>query len=48
MLKYVVQGVKYIKLTAVFLISPIVAVSFAITLPALWDTLVHGKSTVEL
>lgn len=37
-----------VKLTAVFLISPIVTISFAVTVPASRDTLVHGKATVVL
>lgn len=42
------HDVKCLKLTAVFLIGPIVALHLAVTDPAFWDTLVCGGATVEL
>lgn len=36
------------KLTAVFLICPILTFSIAITMPVFWYTLVHGSATVKL
>lgn len=42
------HNVKCVKLTAVFLIGPVVALRLAVTDPAFWYTLVCGSATVEL
>lgn len=48
--KHVVKCVNviYIKLTAVFLVSPVVTVRLAVTVPAFWYTPVQGRATVVL